>query len=109
MSARDRLALPSVWIGHVFRQHRRDDIALKFFRLADLIVDSDGTVVACCNDFEREMPVGNLKVNTLIELLTDPRRLEMMRMLEEGRHDQISTCARCRADIRLPADEPAMP
>jgi radical SAM protein with 4Fe4S-binding SPASM domain len=70
----------------------------------DLIIDSDGAVVACCNDFEREVPVGNLKTNTLIELLTDPRRLEMIRLLEEGRHEEISTCARCRADIRLPAE-----
>ncbi|WP_206245233.1 radical SAM protein [Novosphingobium terrae] len=71
----------------------------------DLIIDSDGAVVACCNDFEREVPVGNLKDNTLAELLVDPRRHEMIRLLEENRHDEISTCARCRADIRLPAEE----
>jgi radical SAM protein with 4Fe4S-binding SPASM domain len=74
----------------------------------DLIIDSDGAVVACCNDFEREVPVGNLKTNTLAELLADPRRLEMIRLLEEGRHEEISTCARCRADIRLPAEEAVM-
>lgn len=74
----------------------------------DLIIDSDGAVVACCNDFEREVPVGNLKEQSLDDLLADPRRLEMIRLLEEGRHEEISTCARCRADIRLPAVEAAL-
>lgn len=74
----------------------------------DLIIDCDGAVVACCNDFEREVPVGNLKSNTLAELLSDPRRVEMMRLLAEGRHEEIATCARCRADISLPAEGAAM-
>lgn len=69
----------------------------------DLIIDSDGTVVACCNDFEREVPVGNMRENSLTDLLAHPKRQEMIRLLEEGRHQEISTCARCRADIRVPS------
>ncbi|MBB3957625.1 SPASM domain-containing protein [Novosphingobium sediminicola] len=74
----------------------------------NLIIDSDGAVVACCNDFEREVPVGKLRDQSLADLLADPRRQKMIRLLEEGQHENISTCARCRADIRLPTAEIAL-
>jgi tetratricopeptide (TPR) repeat protein len=38
------LALPSIWIGHSFRQRNRDDIALKFFRLADAIAPDSADI-----------------------------------------------------------------
>lgn len=72
--------------------------------LADLTVDCDGTVVACCNDFSRELPVGNVANQSMIELLEDSRRQEMRRQLHEKRHNEISTCSRCRADVEVQMD-----
>lgn len=69
-----------------------------------LLIDCDGTVVSCCNDFEREVPLGTLRDGPLMDLLNDPRRQAMINALAERRHGEISTCARCRADVRLPED-----
>lgn len=75
-----------------------------------LIIDCDGTVLACCQDFQRLRRLGDLSVGTLAEALHDPRRAQMERMLAEGCHADIATCSRCRGDIRtenFPFDLPA--
>ncbi|MDB5685616.1 MAG: hypothetical protein JWR77_205 [Rhizorhabdus sp.] len=72
----------------------------------NLIVDCDGTVLACCNDFQRVESVGNLSVDSLADTLAHQKRMAMRKKLEEGRHGEISTCSRCRGD--LPSSIPAM-
>lgn len=69
-----------------------------------LLIDCDGTAVSCCNDFEREVPVGTFRDGSLIDLLNDPKRQAMIKALAEKRHSEISTCARCRADVVLPGN-----
>lgn len=72
----------------------------------NLIVDCDGTVLACCNDFQRAESVGNLNVDSLAETLVHQKRLAMRQKLADGAHGGISTCSRCRGD--LPSSIPAM-
>ena len=69
----------------------------------NLIVDCDGTVVACCNDFARETPIGNMATDSLEEVLADAARLSMREKLAAGEHESISTCSRCRGDTCAPA------
>jgi len=69
----------------------------------DLIVDCDGTVVVCCNDFARERPIGNLAVESFRETLQSFARSEFARTMDEGRHDEVPLCTRCFGDVRTPA------
>jgi radical SAM protein with 4Fe4S-binding SPASM domain len=68
----------------------------------DLIVDCDGTVLACCQDFQRLEPIGNLTEESFAETLANMRRATLRRQMVEGRHDERTTCARCFADNRTP-------
>ncbi|UAK24675.1 radical SAM/SPASM domain-containing protein [Sphingomonas nostoxanthinifaciens] len=68
----------------------------------DLIVDCDGMVLACCQDFERRTPIGDVSAGGLVAALADPRRDAFRRMLDEGRHHAAPTCSRCNGDARTP-------
>jgi len=70
--------------------------------LDSLIIDCDGTALACCQDFQRIQRLGDLMSGTLADALDDPRRAEMGRKLAEGCHSDIATCQRCRGDVRTP-------
>lgn len=87
-------------------------IACKTEILRDLIVDCDGLVLACCNDFRRQEPIGDLGNNTLTEALLDPRREAIRNQFDADRHDEISTCSKCFGDVRsadFPFDVPLAP
>ena len=66
----------------------------------DLIVDCDGLVLSCCQDFERREPIGDLGRQSFTEMLADPRRAAFGAMLDEGRHGDAATCSRCNGDPR---------
>lgn len=65
----------------------------------DLIVDCDGVVVPCCNDFAREQPIGNLTHQGFRETLTGAARREFSEKMRAGAHDDIGLCSRCFGDI----------
>lgn len=67
----------------------------------DLIVDCDGTVLACCQDFQRRVPIGDLSAG-LRAALDDPRRSAFHQMLAGQKHATSPTCSRCNADLRTP-------
>jgi len=66
--------------------------------LDDLIVDCDGQILMCCNDFQRLESVGNLKAQSLEDTLTGMRRFKVAQLLENGGHASLTTCSRCFAD-----------
>lgn len=68
----------------------------------DLIVDCDGAVVPCCNDFAREKPIGNLALESFQETMTNLARRQFARAMETGAHDEIPLCTRCFGDVRTP-------
>jgi len=68
----------------------------------DLIVDCDGAVLTCCQDFVREHPIGNLAIETFRETLTNLARRTFAQQMTDGKHDEISTCSRCFGDVRTP-------
>jgi len=69
----------------------------------DLIVDCDGAVLTCCQDFVREHPVGNLMIETFQETMTNLARRSFAKKMADGEHDAISTCSRCFGDVRTPS------
>jgi radical SAM protein with 4Fe4S-binding SPASM domain len=66
----------------------------------DLIVDWQGDVLLCCNDFSKEMTIGDLSRQTLTQTFENARRTELSSMLEEGRWAEIPSCSRCKFDGR---------
>lgn len=65
----------------------------------DLIVDWDGTVLLCCQDFAREYVIGDFKTQSLDEILNDPRRKRAEHLMNSGLHSEIPTCRKCRWTI----------
>jgi radical SAM protein with 4Fe4S-binding SPASM domain len=64
----------------------------------DLIIDWDGSVVACCNDFRRSDPIGNLATTPLRQVLDGRPRREFARKLDAGEWATIGTCSSCLWD-----------
>lgn len=65
----------------------------------NLIVDCDGMVLACCNDFSRLEPVGDLSIDSVADTLADTRRMAFREKIAGGCHADIQTCSRCRGDL----------
>jgi tetratricopeptide (TPR) repeat protein len=68
--------------------------------LEDLIVDCDGKVLICCQDFQRLEGIGDLMTESMEAVLTGLQRRATHRLLAEGRHEELATCSRCHGDIR---------
>lgn len=66
----------------------------------DLIVDWDGTVLVCCNDFLRREPIGNIAETPLIEILSGHKRRRVFEALRDGRWQELETCRTCKWDCR---------
>ena len=66
--------------------------------LHSLIVDCDGKVLACCNDFSRAEPVGDLSRESIAETIDNQQRRAFRDKLAGGCHSAIATCNRCRGD-----------
>ncbi len=66
--------------------------------LNDLIVDWNGEVVVCCNDFSKKLPIGDLARQSLSEVLADARRQEIGDLFDARRHSEIETCKVCYGD-----------
>jgi hypothetical protein len=67
----------------------------------DLLVDSDGLVMICCQDFERVDSIGDLSKETLASVLTNMARRTVHEQFANGRHEELQTCSRCFGDPRL--------
>ena len=59
-----------------------------------MLLDWNGDVVFCSNDWGREIIIGNLHTKTLDELWMDPRMLSVRRKLMSGNRD-FSPCDKC--------------
>lgn len=68
--------------------------------LDDLIVDCDGAVLVCCQDFARREVIGNLAESSLEEILHNLPRAKVRARFARGEHLEMKTCALCYADLR---------
>jgi radical SAM protein with 4Fe4S-binding SPASM domain len=66
--------------------------------LDDLIVDWTGEVFACCNDFSKELPLGHIGQQSLVEVMRSRARKEMARKLDCGAWVDLKTCSKCSFD-----------
>ena len=69
--------------------------------LDDLIVDCDGSVLVCCQDFRRLEPIGQLATESLEDVLRSAARKRFRDAFTDGRHtDFKQTCNICFGDDR---------
>jgi radical SAM protein with 4Fe4S-binding SPASM domain len=66
--------------------------------ILDLIVDWDGTVLVCCNDFLRQEPIGDLTKTPLAEILRGAKRQRFFDVLRTGTWQEMATCRDCKFD-----------
>lgn len=72
--------------------------------LRDLVVDWDGAVLTCCQDFHRQGIIGDLTQESLGEFLTGAARRRMAEALNDKRWNAISICAECKNDCQATLD-----
>lgn len=66
--------------------------------LADLVIDWDGSVVTCCQDFHRRTIIGDLTKESVREVLSNAGRQRAVEILNNKRWNEIETCASCKND-----------
>jgi radical SAM protein with 4Fe4S-binding SPASM domain len=64
----------------------------------ELVVDWDGVVMACCQDFSRTNQIGDLTQETVRELLLNEARKQTFDVLKAGRWSDFSSCRTCKFD-----------
>ena len=64
----------------------------------DLILDWDGRLLTCCNDFPKRSDLGSLATADLPDLLDDQRRQRLFRQLRNREWQQIQGCRTCLFD-----------
>lgn len=72
--------------------------------LRDLHIDWDGTVLACCQDFHRRSVIGDLKTQSLREILDGAERRRRAQLLNAKRWNAVDICAGCRNDRQESVD-----
>jgi radical SAM protein with 4Fe4S-binding SPASM domain len=70
--------------------------------LDDLIVDCDGKVLMCCQDFQRREIIGDLGAQSVAEVLGSAERHAARVRFVRMEHDKYATCSRCFADGACP-------
>jgi radical SAM protein with 4Fe4S-binding SPASM domain len=64
----------------------------------NLIIDWDGTVLPCCQDFQKLVPIGSLKNSNIKAALASQDRAAFGRMLDSGDDSSTPTCRNCYVD-----------
>jgi radical SAM protein with 4Fe4S-binding SPASM domain len=60
-----------------------------------LIIRADSGVSLCCNDALGKMTLGNIKEQSIEEILTDKRRLEILELMRHQKRNDIELCKGC--------------
>jgi len=60
-----------------------------------LSINWDGSVSACCGDYDRKMLVGHLAESSLAAIWRSDRMGRYRRLLADMRHDEIELCSTC--------------
>jgi radical SAM protein with 4Fe4S-binding SPASM domain len=64
----------------------------------DLIIDWDGRLLSCCNDFHKRSDLGSVAERPLPELIADARRERFFQLLRSRHWQKIEVCRGCLFD-----------
>jgi len=73
----------------------------------DFVVDWDGKVLACCQDFMKREVLGDLNKNTVREILESQRRKEFAASMAQGCWNALESCRHCKRDLQSARSEQA--
>jgi radical SAM protein with 4Fe4S-binding SPASM domain len=65
---------------------------------ADLVIDWDGKILPCCQDFLKREPLGDLGKQSLSEALQDRRRHDFVDLLRHSHWSASKSCRDCKID-----------
>ncbi|MBU3190605.1 radical SAM protein [Clostridium bowmanii] len=68
-----------------------------------LSINWDGSVSACCGDYDNKMIIGNIKDNTLLEIWNSNKMNSYRKILSEKRYDELELCKVCYDYMELQA------
>lgn len=80
-------------------QKRRPDACPEVFD--KLSVNWDGSVTACCGDYDKQLVVGDLDRETLQEIFCGEKIQKIRKILSEGGYDKLPKCRDCWQYIDL--------
>jgi radical SAM protein with 4Fe4S-binding SPASM domain len=60
-----------------------------------LIIDWQGNVILCCNDYYSEFKLGNINEKSIIDIWRNSQFKEYRKALESGKREAIKLCAGC--------------
>ena len=65
-----------------------------------LSINWDGTVSACCGDYDNYTLIGDVKSHSLEEIWHGEKLFKMRKMLSDYRHNENHLCARCARSVQ---------
>lgn len=71
--------------------------------LDDLIIDYDGAMLSCCQDFRKRNEIGNLSRTSLEHIYTSDNWKQLRISLDNGNWNEIESCSNCWFDSSTPA------
>jgi radical SAM protein with 4Fe4S-binding SPASM domain len=87
--------------GHTILSHRKV-CAYPFYSLC---IYSDGSVVACCVDWNRKTLLGNVKQQTLYEIWNGPAANQLRKLHLRGERTRNEACRNCEILHSLPVED----
>lgn len=69
------------------------------FMVDRMTIRADGNVVLCCNDYRKEVILGNVKETSLREIWNEPEYRKLRRRIWFGRYE-LPICKRCGHEAR---------
>lgn len=64
----------------------------------ELAIDWDGAVLTCCQDFHRRSIIGDLKTETVEQVMENAARNRVRDLFNQKRWGELETCVNCRWD-----------
>ena len=63
--------------------------------LYSMVINSDGTVSACCSDWDQKIIIGDIKTQSLFEIWHSKAHLNLIKTHLDGRRNEHKTCGSC--------------
>lgn len=70
-----------------------------------LVLSWEGKVQSCCIDYNSQMIIGDINKQTLLEVWHGDKRLELLKIMGEGRHNELKLCSTCSAPFTVNTKE----
>jgi radical SAM protein with 4Fe4S-binding SPASM domain len=71
-----------------------------------LAINWDGSVSACCADYDNKMSVGNLREKSLLEIWQSKKMNNYRKLLSEFKHETLEVCRNCYDAMGLQRQPP---